>query len=328
MLNIITKIGYQQLPRWAHPDHPIMKNVMGHGRARGWRVLLMRFFFWIGAIAAAIGLGYAIANRNTQDPTVREILYWPLVGGQILAMVIGVALTANVIAIERQKQTWDSLKLSLTGVSLTLRARWISVYFRLWWLLAAITIGRLVYIGFFLRDMAEFQGRALDLYISGIDPEISLDGAVLLLTALLTAFILQPFIEVGLAAAIGIIVAVFTHTRSVVILGLLLLIGLRLAISVSALLIGTTIFEASGGVTLDLYQMETSRAWYRLMLTSLEGDMGLKLMNLETLGQIWADVKNSVYIGGAMLVAVVVLGLIADGLVRFSAWRATKPTSL
>lgn len=327
MLNMMSKFGYQQLPSWAHPQHPIMKNVMGHGRAQGWRVFLVRFLFWLLGMTVAVGLGYLIASRDNQDPSVRDVLYWPLVAGQILAMVLGVALTANVVAIERQKQTWDSLKLSLTGVSLTLRARWISVYFRLWWLLAAITIGRLVYIGYFLQDMAAFQGRALDLYISGIDPEISLDGAVLLLTALLTAFILQPFIEVGLAAAIGIIVAVFTHTRSVVILGLLLLIGLRLAISISALLIGSSIFEASGGVTLDLYQMESVNAWYRLMLTSIEGDMGLKLMNLETLGQIWADVKNSVYIGGAMLLAVFVIGTIADVLVRFSAWRATKPTS-
>src|SRR5690606_25445013 len=151
-------------------------------------------------------------------------------------------LTANVIAVERQKQTWDTLKLSLSGVALTLRARWIAVFFKLGWLLFFITVGRLIYIAILLRDITEFQGRALDLRISGITPEVSLDVTVLIMAAQMTAFVLLPFIAVAFAAAIGLFVSVLTHTRSVVILGLLLLIGLRLGTTIGAILVGNTVF--------------------------------------------------------------------------------------
>ena len=323
---LIARIGYSQLPPWARPAHPIMRSIMG-SRSATLKRRLLKFLLFLAAMAVAVGLGYIIANNQTanETPTTREILYWPLVGGQIIAMLLAVALTANVVAIERQKQTWDSLKLSLSGVSLTLRARWISVFFKLGWLLAAITIGRIVYTGLLLRDMTEFQGRALDLYISGITPEISLNVAMLLMAAIMTAFILLPFIAVGLGAAIGLLMSVYTQTRSIVILGMLLLIGLRLAITAGAIVVGNTVFEEVGVVS-ELFQMDNSTAWYRIIFASVEGDMMLKLVNLETLGQIWADVENTVYIGGVILGVVLVQAILANAIVLFAAWRATKPT--
>ncbi len=326
--NILARIGYSQLPHWAQPEHPVMRAVMGYRQQIQWRRRLIRLLAFVAFLAVAVAAGYLIANSNAgdEDPTILEVLYWPLIGAQIMAMVLGVSMTANVVAIERQRQTWDSLRLSLTGVSLTLRARWIAVFFKLGWLLAAITIGRLVYLAVLLQDMTEFQGRALDLYISGITPEVSLNTSILIMAGLMTAFILQPFVAVGLAAAIGLIVSVFTRTRTVVVLGLLLLIGLRLAITSGGLFVGTTVFE-DGGVTTDLFQMETNEAWYRLLLSSAEGDMMLKLMHLETLGQVWADVENTIYIGGVLLLIVLIQAVIANALVLFAAWRATRPTS-
>ncbi len=328
MLGTLKKFSYRQLPHWAQPDHPIMRSVMGYNRQTNWRRMLLRLGFLIALIAVAVAAGYIYAEQNSDEaPTLRETLYWPLVAGQILAMLLAIIITTNVVAQERQQQTWDSLKLSLIGVGLMLRARWASVFFRLWWLMAAITIGRLVYFILMLQDMTEFQGRALDLYISGITPEISLDSAILLMTALMTSFILQPFISVALAAAVGIMISVFTHTRSVVILGLLLLVGLRLATSVGSLVVGGTIFENTVGITPEVAELSTTQAWSRLVLSSLEGDMMLKLFHLDTLGQIWADVKNAVYIGGIMLALTLIQAVIANILVIFAAWRASKPSS-
>lgn len=327
MLGTLKKLGYRQLPQWAHPDHPIMRSIIGYNRQTNWRRLLMRLAVFVLLIGAAVAMGYIAADQTTdEDPTLREILYWPLVGAQTLAMVLAIIITTNVVAQERQQQTWDSLKLSLTGVGLMLRARWASVFFRLWWLMAAITIGRLVYFVLMLQDLTEFQGRALDLYISGITPEISLDSAILLMTALMTSFILQPFISVALAAAVGIVVSVFTHTRSIVILGLLLLVGLRLATTAGGLVVGATVFEQTG-ISTDITELSTTAAWTRIVWSSLEGDMMLELFHLDTLGQIWADVNNAVYIGGVMLALTLLQSMIANMLVIFAAWRAGKPTS-
>jgi hypothetical protein len=142
MLNAIARIGYNQLPGWARPEHPIMRSVMGYNRKTGWQRRLLLLLLTAFLSAVAVGLGYIIARSNAGDenPTLREILYWPLVGAQTMALLLAIYLTTNVIALERQKQTWDTLKLSLSGVSLTLRARWISVFFKLSWLLGAITM--------------------------------------------------------------------------------------------------------------------------------------------------------------------------------------------
>lgn len=318
---MIEKIAYSQLPQWARPTHPIMRSILGpierSSRLRGF----LRLLIGVALIALVVGLGYVTAKQDSGDdePALRDVLYGPLVGAQTIALVLALAMTSNVVAVERQKQTWDSLKLTTVGASLSLRARWISVFFRLKWLLLAILIGRLVYIGLLMKDIVDFQGRALDLYISGITPEISLNVAILLMTALMTAFIMMPFIAVGLAAAIGIVLAVYTRARSVVILGLLTLIGLRILQTIFAISLDDRLFEGA----LD---MERTEAWARLLFSALEGDMALKLLHLETLGQVWADVDYTVYVGGVLLAMVLVEAAIANGLVLFAAWRATKPT--
>ncbi|MBI5931670.1 MAG: hypothetical protein HY862_20340 [Chloroflexi bacterium] len=318
---MIEKITYSQLPHWARPNHPIMRSILGpierSSRLRG----LLRIFIGLALIALVVGLGYVTAKQDSgnDEPALRDILYGPLVGAQTVALVLALAMTSNVIAVERQKQTWDSLKLTTVGASLSLRARWIAVFFRLKWLLLVILIGRLVYIGLLMRDIVDFQGRALDLYISGITPEISLNVAILLMTALMTAFVMLPFIAVGLAAAVGILLAVYTRARSVVILGLLTLVGMRILLSIFALSLDDKLFEGA----LDMGRYE---AWGRLLFSALEGDMALKLLHLETLGQVWADVDYTVYVGGVLLGIVLIEAALANGMVLFAAWRATKPT--
>ena len=330
VLNILTRVAYGQLPRWAQPEHPIMRTILGNKGQSTWQRRFLRFLVLVIIGVAAIGIGYVIANNDTPDgesPALRTILYWPLVGAQTIAILLGIALTTNTVANERQKQTWDSLKLSLNGVSLTLRARWMSVFFRLAPLLFLITLGRLVYLGLLLDEMVEFQGRALDLRISGITPEVSLDVTIIIMAAHMTAFILLPFVAVALAASIGLVMSVFTRTRSVVILGLLLLIGLRLATTAGTLILGEEVYEKTTGVTTKLATLEGTEAWYHLLLPAIEGDMMLKLLHLDTLGQIWADVENTIYTGALVLGIIILQAILANALVLFAAWRATKPTA-
>lgn len=321
---MFARLFYSQLPVWGRPSHPIMRAILGSGEKRSWRSRIFQLFLLIGSSVFAVLLGYVIAQGASDEPTVREILYYPLIGAQTIALLLALALTANVIAFEKQKQTWDSLKLTTTGASLTLRARWLSVYFRLWWLLVPITLGRLVYVGYLLNDLTEFQGRALDLYISGITPEISLDVAILLITAQMTGFVLLPFVAIGLGGAIGLLLAALTRSRSIAILGMLLLVGLRLAITVSGLIVGNTVIN-NEGLLPDVFEMETTSAWTRILFVSAEGDMGLRLLRLDTLGQIWADVENSVYIGAAFLGLVLAQAVVANIVVLLASWMAARP---
>jgi hypothetical protein len=318
---MLERLTYSQLPHWARPNHPIMRSVLGPVQRSRRVAMLLRLLIGIALIAVALGLGYVTANEDAGDdgPAVRDVLYGPLVGAQTIALVLALAMTANVVAVERQKQTWDSLKLTGVGASLTLRARWLSVFFRLKWLLFAIFIGRIIYVGLLMRDIVDFQGRALDLYISGITPEISLNVAILLTAAMMTAFIMEPFIAVGLAGAIGILLAVYTRARSVVILGLLTLIGMRILLTVFALSVDEPLYEGA----LDMGRTE---AWTRLLFSALEGDMTLKLLHLETLGQVWAEVDYTVYVGGVLLGILLLEAAIANGLVLFAAWRAAAPS--
>lgn len=333
MLNALSKFGYRQVPPWAHPQHPVMRTVMGYtSRTKLTRRLLVVVLLLV-ITGASVAAGYVIANSTTEnnEPTINEILYWPLVAGQTIAMLLAIAMTTNAVTVERQKQTWDSLKLSLAGVGLTLRARWASVFYRLAWLLIIITVGRLIYVGVLLNDMTQFQGRALDLRISGITPSISLDMTVIILSLHMTAFIIQPFVAVALAAAIGLFISVFTRSRGVVILGLGLLVALRLGLTAGSIFVGNSIFEDVGmGVTPELAEISVDNstdAWYRILLSATEGDQMLKLLHLDTLGQIWADVDYGVYVGGIMLGLVLVEAILANAIVIFAAWRASKPTN-
>lgn len=332
MLNTISKFGYRQVPYWAHPNHPVMRTILGRGSGLRRQLLQLVLVIVMAGAFVAAGAVFAAEQTSNESATINEILYWPLIAGQTLAMVLALFMTANAVTVERQKQTWDSLKLSLVGVGLTLRARWASVFYRLGWLLLIITIGRMAYIAIMLEDMTEFQGRALDLRISGITPEVSLDVTVIIMALTMTAFLIQPFVAVALAASVGLLMSVFTKTRGVVVLGMLLLVGLRLGITASGIVVGDTIFrDVGGGVTPELAELASAsetetEAWARLLFSSVEGDQMLNLMHLDTLGLVWTDVEYGIYIGAIMLGIVLFQAIVANVLVIFAAWRATRPT--
>ena len=77
---------------------------------------------------------------------------------------------------------------------------------------------RLGYIFLLLNDATDFEGRALDVRIISIAPEVSLETAVFLLAALITAAVMQPFIALAFDGAVGILVGSVVHSRNVGIL--------------------------------------------------------------------------------------------------------------
>ncbi len=320
---MIAKLWFSQFPQWARPDHPIMRSIIGFSQKISMRRRILRILLFVIVVALVAGGSYYVND----EIDVRELLYAPLVFTQVIAVIIAMTMTANAVATEQQRGTWDTLKLTLTGVPLTLRARWIAVFHQMWWLLAVIVLGRMVYLGLLLNDLTEFQGRALDLYISGITPEVSLDGAILLMVAFMTAFVMQPVIAVAVSAAIGVVLSVTIRSRAMVFVLMLLVIGIHLALVFVGISLGDEhILQQTQAITPTT--LDSQDGWSSLMLMTLFGDMGIKLTELETQGQIWAQLENGIYLGGIYLAAIVVIGLVSNIVVVVSATRAAKPTRI
>ncbi len=323
---LLTRLFYSQLPVWARPTHPMMRYALGYRRLTRWDVLL-RVMLAVLGIGLIVGAGYFYTRETSDSNTItyREYMFYPLVLGQVLAEILALALTVNSVALERQKGTWESLQVSLVGAATAIRTRWALAFYKLRWILVLLMIGRLVYVGYLLDDMTEFEGRAIDVRIIGISPEVTLEVAVFLLTALITAALLLPLVAVALDAAIGMVVATLTQRRSVGVLTSLVLVGGRLLVTGWALFLGEAILGPNGTKP-EIVEMSTTEGWARTLYMTLQGDLGLRLLNLETLGNLWADLENGIYLGGIVLAGVILMAMAANGLVWLAAWRAAKPT--
>ena len=325
---MLAKMFYNQLPEWARPTNPMMRYALGY-QAISRRRLLVRLLLGVVLIALTIGVSYILTESTTtaENPPFREFMYYPLIGLMLLMQVLAIAITTNAIALERQKGTWDSLQITLSGAEMSIRTRWALVFYRLRWLLVAIFIGRLGFMLLLLNDITDFEGRAIDVRIINISPEVSLEVAVFLLAALMTAAVLQPFVALGFDAAVGMLVGTLTTRRNVGILTTVFLMLVRLGISIAALVLGGQILDATG-TTENIIEMPASEAWARLIALFSQGDLSLRILDLEVLGTIWADIDEGIYLGGVVLLVIVVQALITNGLLWLAARRAGKASKV
>src|SRR5207247_711501 len=96
---------------------------------------------------------------------------------------------------EVQHGTWDTLKVTTDGAILTMKTRWAVVFYRLRWLLVILLLTRVVFIVGALIDLSSFQGRYLDLLLSGTTPfgppnvpgEVSMVLGILTMSMMMTA---------------------------------------------------------------------------------------------------------------------------------------------
>lgn len=323
---MIARLFYQQLPEWARPTHPLMRYTLGH-RTLSRRNILSRILLVLSVTALTVLISYFYTKGETasENPTYREFMFYPIVAATLLMQLLAIALTINFVTLERQKGTWESLQITLVGAGMTIRTRWALVFYRLRWMLLAVFVARLGYIVLLLNDLTDFEGRAIDVRIIGISPEVSLEVAVFLIAGLMTAAILQPFVALAFDAALGILVATLTGRRNVGILTTVVLLVGRAALTLGSLLLGSQIVDANG-TTEKIIGMGTGEGWLRLLLLTSQGDQSLRILNLETLGNIWADLENGIYIGGIVLLLVVIQAMLANGMVLFAARRAAKPS--
>ena len=322
---MIARLFYSQLPEWARPSHPMMRYSIGYRPLQRRQAILRAVLgVTLGVLIIGISYIYTAGNTDATSPTYREFMYYPLVAASLLMQLLALALTVNSVALERQKGTWDSLQITLVGAQTSIRARWILVFYRLRWVLLVLFVLRLGYLGFLMQDLTDFEGRAIDVRIIGISPEVSLEVAVFLIAALMTAAVLQPFVALAFDASVGVFLATITRRRNVGILTTVVLLIGRIVVTGAALVFGNDIVNASGS-TIAITEMSSTEAWGRVLLLATQGDLSLRLLNLETLGNLWADLSNGIYLGGVVLVLVIVQAIVANAMVLFAAWRAARP---
>jgi hypothetical protein len=323
---------YTQLPVWARPNNPVLRYQLHRGQRQGRRPVR-----WVVVLAGA-GLlswliiasyqtyrnGFGLGSTGQGESGFFAVMYFPLLVLQLFTVTSALILTSNMVSNEQQRGTWEPLKITSHGAELVFRARWAAVFYQMRWLLVALMIPRVILVGQMLLDLTDYQGYHLDLYLTGITPEVPLEVAVILLAALMTAALIQPLVTLGLNAALGLFLSTVFHSRSITVLAQVVIVLVEFSLFASALSAGWTVLN--NDPTSPSYMIGSmTNAWASLLIMASAGDQSLRLLNLGTFLQSWTDVSYAVLLGGAILAVVLLMAVLTNGLLWWSAWRASRP---
>jgi hypothetical protein len=338
---------YAQLPDFARPDNPVMRYVMfQRAKTTTRRSQLVRIVLTSLVLIFTVLIGYlfatnfgktALDNANPLDQ-VFLVLYAPLVFIQLIVSLIALGSTSSIIASEVQHGTWDTLKVTTNGAALTFKSRWAAVFYRVRFYLFILVIARLIFIGIVLSNLTAFQGRYLDLLLSGTTPlglpgtseTVTLVAGILIMAMMMTAALLAPFTTVALNAGIGMLVGTFSGGRllgtlgqGMLLIGQILIMGLALQVGAVALSLATP-----GAWPSAILANSPVLQWLAALFGISAGDMGLSTLNLDRVLRIWADRDYGVLVGVAFLGYTLLQAALANALVNWAARRAAKADEL
>jgi hypothetical protein len=199
-----------------------------------------------------------------------------------------------------------------------MRARWLSVFYRLGGLIGVIVAARVVLIALILWDLTAFQGRYLDLLINGIIPEVPLIAAILLESFLMTAALLLPLTSVGFGAALGLLVSAYVNGRTYATLIQFVALLVRVLLTVGLLLVAD---RALSGGELGLTDVG---AWFLMGGLGMLGDWGLAFLHLGQFSEVWATVPYGIFLGLGMLIFALAQAALADRVLALAVSRAQR----
>jgi hypothetical protein len=318
----------EQLPDWARPDDPVLRySLRREQRPRA----LLRWLWRLSAalvVAALLAMSllaydlHAPLGMREQDGSVlHTVLYFPLLIMQWATLIIAMLSASNVVTNERQRGTWEDLKITSHGPEKIVRAQWAAVFYQMRWALILLTAMRLVFAGLMVADLTDYQGYRLDLYISGITPEVSPEVALILLAALMTAALLQFPVLVGLNAAVGLLLSAAFRRRGVASLARLVAFLVVAGGLMFCLSVGQGVLDSA----YTYERMSRPTRWVGLLLAGAFGDQGLRFMDLQTFLQTWADVDFGVLLGAALLAMVVIEIMLTHALLALAVRLASRP---
>jgi hypothetical protein len=332
MLTRAQQTFYAQLPDWARPTNAVLRYMLQRGQLMRSRSL--RMVAWVvGAGIASALLAISWGAYEADSPLVMAeatesrlftVLYFPLLILQFIALMLALLSVSGTVAVERQRGTWEAFKITSHGAELVMRARWAAVFYQMRWLLALLIIPRVLFAILMLDDLTLHNGYHLDLYVTGITPDVPLEVAVIMLAALMTATLLQLFVLLGLNAAIGLLISALFNNRTATMAARAVVFAVEIGLFALALRLGAGVLDADplAFVTQDVSMMGN---WIKLLLMGTLGDQGLRFMDLRTFLRAWTDVEYGIFLGGALLVAVLVQIALTNALINFAARWASRP---
>jgi hypothetical protein len=340
---MLRRFFYSQLPDFAQPANPLMRYAMLRETRRSTRRgQIIRAILAVLVIIALLVPGWQIATNIGQTSLDSAnligkaflVLYWPLVFIQIVARIFAIGSTSGVIANEVQHGTWDTLKVTTNGAILTMKSRWATVFYRLRAILILLLLTRIVFIVGAMIDLAQFQGRYLDLLLSGTvpfgppnipDQNVSVFLGILTMAIMMTAVLLAPFTSVAFDASVGMLLGTIARGRLIGILGQVILVLIRLVITGAALLVGAAVLSLTTFRVPQLVPGDSPVvAWLAALLGIAEGDMGLTMLHLPHVQRLWADLEYGVLVGWAFLGYTLLQALLANLIVRWAGYRASR----
>ncbi|HVO70868.1 MAG TPA: hypothetical protein VMT24_12530 [Aggregatilineaceae bacterium] len=317
-----------QLPNWARPDDPVLR----YSLRREQRPPTAMRWLWrlsaalvVSALLAMSLLAYDVHTplgmSGRDGSALHTVFYFPLLIVQWAVLVIALLSASNAVPNERQRGTWEDLKITSHGAEKMVRAQWAAVFYQMRWALIFLIAMRLIFAGLMLADLTDYQGYRLELSISGITPQVSSEAAVILLAALLTAALLQLPVLIGLNAAVGLVLSTAFRRRGLTSLARLVgFLGMSggLLLCLSA---GQSVLDS----TYTYERMSMLARWIGLLLAGVFGDQGLRFMDLQTYLQTWTDVDYGVLLGAALLAVVVVEVVLTNVLLMLAVRLAWRP---
>lgn len=315
-----------QLPEWARPDHPILRYELARNTTELTpRARYLRAFGLALALLVLLAGGYIYATDFLRQSSPGEnltdglwrIIYFPIFVITLLLRISVLSVTINSINEERRRERWDNLRATEIGAELALRTRWAAVFYRFRGFIGLLMLARFLLILGILYDLTAFRGGYLSMLTANIIPEVPVVVGVVLLSLIMTASILLVWTGAGLDAAIGLCVSAIMKQRLYATLFQILFVAVRMVVPLT-LLFAMTQFIVGG------LQVEAGWLWLLVFAFVVTGDWGMVLLQLAALGEIWARVPYSIFIGIAMLVVVLLQSLLTDGLLAYAVRRAER----
>ena len=313
------------LPDWASPENPLLRYELKRAQAtpspatRIFRALGLV----LGLVLLVLGSWLILTNglQQAAGDNVVEVLWrtldWPGLILQALLSVLAFLLGGVRIGEERQRQTWDPLRVTERGAEIALRTRWVAIFVRLRGLLFVLMLLRALFIAGLLYQVTSHRGAYLDVLTANLIPETPLVLGVLLVAAAITAACLLPLMRVGFDAALGLAVATIVPNRSYVLLLQGFIILLRAALG-GALLWGMTAMLSGELLLPDGLNLALAG------LYSAQVDWGLLLLYLGEAGRLWVSIPFAVWLGLLLLGWVALQALLTEALLVLAAQRAER----
>lgn len=316
------------LPDWMRPDDRVLRYVLRRERGPWNRISQRAIRLGGGGLVIAV-LVMSVMSYQTDNPlgmsrpagsTLFTVLYFPLVMLQVAALAFALFSTSYLIVSERERGTWEELKITWGGAEKLVRARWAAVFYQVRLILIVVVVARLIFAGLVLVDLTRYQGYYLDFYVDGVTPAVNINLAVGLVGALLASSLLQFPVWVGLNAALGLLLSTLVRRRATAILYPLVAFGLQLLAWVFVMTAGADVLDARLNTV-----AYTDFPWFSLFGMATLGDQSLRLMDLQTSAQMWTEVDYGIFLGGALLAALLIEAALANLLFHRAIRRASAP---